>query len=41
MPIGSRIKLTFKSFELEESRDCDYDYIEVGSDNDDVIGLHP
>lgn len=29
MPVDSRIQIKFKSFELEESRDCDFDYIEV------------
>lgn len=30
MPVGSRIEIKFKSFELEESRECEFDYIEVG-----------
>lgn len=30
MPVGSRIQIKFQSFELEESRDCEFDYIEVG-----------
>lgn len=29
MPSDSRIQIKFKSFELEESRDCEFDYIEV------------
>jgi len=32
LPAGSRIQIKFKSFELEESRDCEFDYIEVSAE---------
>lgn len=29
MPEGSHIQIKFTTFQLEESRDCEFDYIEV------------
>ncbi|KAG4066297.1 hypothetical protein HA402_000521 [Bradysia odoriphaga] len=43
MPVGSRIEIKFKSFELEESRECDYDYIEIfegSSDKDPKVSKY-
>lgn len=41
MPTESRIQIKFKSFELEESRDCEFDYIDVSYKAQIMAMFHP